>query len=297
MLFRSLTQMDPKVQMEIANSIWYRQGYEVLPDFIQRNETYFGAQVQELDFSAPDAASTINDWVAASTHDKITEIVDDPIDPTMVMFLINAVYFKGTWTIQFDPDETFDSAFTTSSGSTAQVPMMHLHEDLYCLDSTDFKAVDLAYGDGLFRMAIFLPKPGVDIDTLVEKFSSSQWDAWMAQFSEQEAELHLPRFELEYEKSLVETLQALGMTAAFTAAADFTGINPMATLAISDVKHKTYVKVNEEGTEAAAVTSVEIVDTSVAAYFAMFVNRPFLIVIHDVQTQTMMFMGKIGDPS
>jgi serpin B len=297
-LMTQLTGLDPKVQMEIANSIWYREGLTVLPDFVQRNEQYFDAQVQALDFSAADAASTINDWVAQKTHDKITEIVDDPIAADLVMFLINAVYFKGTWTIQFDPAHTHDGGFTTDLGTIVQVPLMRLHDDLRCMETADFKAVDLDYGDGLFRMAVFLPKPGVSLDTIVNQMDANNWNTWMGQFSVQEAELTLPRFELEYEKSLKQMLQNMGMEIAFAAGgADFSGINGARNLFISDVKHKTYVKVDEEGTEAAAVTSVEVGITSVPQYFTMVVNRPFIIVIHDVQTQTMLFMGKIGDPS
>lgn len=297
-LIDQLRVLDPKVKMEIANSVWYRDGFSVDSDFIQRNQTFFDAEVQGLDFAAPGAAGTINDWVADKTHNKITEIVDDPIGQELVMFLINAVYFKGTWTTEFDPADTTQQSFTTDTAGTVQVPMMNLHSDLSCLDTQDFQLVDLPYGDGYFRMAVILPRPGVDVDSVATQMDGTTWAGWMGQLTEQEADLSMPRFELEYETSLAESLKALGMGVAFDGSqADFSGINPTADLYISDVKHKTYVKVDEEGTEAAAVTSVEFGVTSVPSYFTMVVNRPFLVVIHDTHTQTMLFMGRIGDPS
>lgn len=293
-----LEGLDPKVQLEIANSVWYREGFGVEAGFLERNETYFDAQVQSLDFSAADAAQTINDWVDAATHGRIPEIVDDPISADLVMFLINAVYFKGTWTLQFDPEDTSQASFTRAGGSQVTVPMMRLEGDLFAFENDELQAVDLAYGDGHYRMAVVLPRPGVSLDAVIAGLDAPTWATWMAQLTEQEANLSMPRFEMTFETSLADTLKQLGMDAAFNPGeADFSGINPMAELYISDVKHKTFLKVDEEGTEAAAVTSVEVGVTSVPQIFTMVVDRPFLIVIHDTHSQSMLFMGRVGNPT
>ena len=289
-----LVNLDPRVTMEIANSIWYREGFEVLQEFIDANQAFFDAVVRALDFADPGAADTMNAWVADKTHGKIEEIIDPPISGDTVMFLINAIYFKGTWTYQFDPADTTDETFHAPGGDKT-VKMMQLHGNLRYQQNADFQAVDLPYGHELFSMSVFLPAGGQSVDELAAKLTSASWAAWMEGFAVEEVELSMPRFELEYEQILNGILTALGMGAAFSAAADFTGINPAGGLWISMVKHKTYVKVNEEGTEAAAVTSVEI-GKGVSTPIALRIDRPFLFVIHDKHSKAMLFMGKIVDP-
>ncbi len=289
-----LVNLDPRVQMEIANSIWYRRGFEVLQEFIEVNRTFFDAVVRALDFADPGAADTINAWVADKTHGKIEEIVDSPIDDNTVMFLINAIYFKGTWTYQFDPADTTDETFHAPDDDKT-VKMMHMHGDLSYQQNADFQAVDLPYGHELFSMSVFLPAGGQSVDDLAAALTDENWAAWMEGFAVEEVELSMPRFELEYQQVLNDVLKALGMEVAFSGAADFTGISPAGDLFISRVKHKTYVKVNEEGTEAAAVTSVEMGNRA-ATPITMRVDRPFLFVIHDKHSKAMLFMGKILDP-
>jgi serpin B len=287
-----LTEMDPSVQMEIANSVWYRQGFEVLQTFIDALQTFFDALVTDVDFTDPGTKDAINDWVADKTHDKIKKILERT-DANMVMVLINAIYFKGTWTYQFDPDDTRDDTFRAPDGEKT-VKMMKLKGELRYQRNQDFEAIDLPYGHGLFSMTLLLPAEGTSVDDLVAKLTDENWAAWMAGFQEEEIDLYLPRFELEWEESLIDVLTALGMQDAFTpGAADFSGIKPDHQMWISEVKHKTYVKVNEEGTEAAAVTAVVVTDS--APPYLKF-DRPFLFVIHDNHSQAMLFMGKIVDP-
>ena len=293
-----LTRMDPKVRMEIACSIWYREGFEVEPAFIDVNQTWFDAEVEALDFSAPDAADLINGWVDDQTHGKITEIVDDPIDADARLFLINAMYFKGTWTVQFDKGDTHDAEFHLADGTSRTVDMMKVVSDLSYHRGPGFQAVDLAYGGALFHMAVILPDPGKDLDELIGEVNDETWADLEGEFQITDVDLHLPRFELDFGTSLKDALGALGMEVAFTPEADFTGINPQEPLVIQDVKHKTYVKVNEEGTEAAAVTSVGgYVVTSVPMPTPLIVDRPFLFVIHDHHTRTVLFLGKVADPT
>ena len=289
-----LVNLDPKVTMEVANSIWYRQGFEVLQEFIDVNQAFFDAVVRALDFADPGAADTMNAWVADKTHGKIEEIIDPPISGDTVMFLINAIYFKGSWTYRFDKSDTAPGTFHAPAGDRI-VQMMHLRGDLPYLETPDFRAVSLPYGHELYSMTIFVPREGLDIDALAADLTGANWSSWTAGFSSSKLSLGMPRFELEYEKTLNDVLKALGMEIAFTDAADFTGINPAGALFIDEVKHKTFVKVNEEGTEAAAATSVEVGKMSASG--EMRVNRPFLYVIHDKHSKAMLFLGKIVDPS
>ena len=291
-----LTGLDPKVKMEIANSIWIREGFDVLQAFIDVNQAFFDAVVEALNFSNPGAADVINAWVKEKTHGKIEEIVAKPINAMTVMFLINAIYFKGDWTTEFDPDDTQAAPFHAPEGDTT-VQMMHMHEELPYLQTEDFEAVNLPYGGGLFSMTLLLPKEGKSVDELIASLTAENWAAWMAGFAVEEGYLWMPRFELEYETSLNDVLKALGMAAAFSESeADFAGINPGAQLFISNVKHKTYVKVNEEGTEAAAVTSVEVGVTSAPEGFYLRFDRPFLFVIQDAHSKALLFVGKIVAP-
>jgi serine protease inhibitor len=292
-----LTGLDPKVRFQIANSIWYRQELSFEKEFIDLNKTYFNAQVSGLDFSDPSAAKTINAWVDKNTNGKITEIVDDPIDPLLVMFLINAIYFKGTWTYEFDKDLTRDDWFILPDGSKKACRMMKREGEFRYFQTADFQAIDLPYGDGDFSMTIFLPAPKMDIDSLITEFDQKNWDLWMGSFFNQKLTLQFPKFVLAYELSLNDVLKTLGMAFAFDPLrADFTkmykGPN---NVYISKVKHKTFVDVNEEGTEAAAVTSVEIGITSVGNF--MRVDRPFVFAIRENKSGTIVFIGKIVEPT
>ncbi len=297
-----LTTLDPRVIFQIANSIWYRDVFPISQSFIDLNREYFDAEVTGLDFNDPNAANVINQWVSTRTNGRIDSIVDSPIDALTVMILINAIYFKGNWTYKFDIAKTADDLFTLPDGSTKQIPMMNQDEATFpYFENNDFQAVDLAYGDSLFSMTIVLPKSGTDLDALIESLDKTTWESWINQLHPREfGLLQMPRFELEYEVRLNDILSALGMEIAFDPySADFnrmregTGDN----LYISGVKHKTYVKVDEEGTEAAAVTSVTVGATSAPVLVMMRVNRPFIFMIRERFSGTILFIGKIVDPS
>ena len=295
-LIELLTSLDPKVRFQIANSIWHRLGVPFKSQFIDLCKKHFTALVTGLDFEDPETAKTINAWVDENTNGKIKEIVDSPIDPAMVMFLINAIYFKGTWTYQFDEKQTRDDLFTLPDGSKKPCKMMKREGVFRYLADSDFQAIDLPYGDGDFSMTVFLPDPKKDIDSLIAEFNQENWNKWVNLFSEEQLTLQLPRFTLEYEIKLNDILTGLGMGIAFDAAqADLTKMyEGPERVYIDQVKHKTFVEVNEEGTEAAAVTSVGIAITSVGLW--MRVDRPFIFVIRENQSQTILFVGKIVDP-
>jgi serine protease inhibitor len=296
-----LVALDPGVVFGIANSIWYRSGEDILEPFIDDCTTYFDAEVSEMDFADPGAADVINAWVSAKTRGRIEEIVAKPIDPAFVMFLINAIYFKGTWTYQFDPDLTRNADFTGPDGTARPCRMMEqpepgeISEFMYFSDGA-LEAVDLPYANGWFTMTILLPPEGTKIGDFIAGLTPEAWNAWLGGLGPHEGSIAMPRFKMEYSQRLDEVLSALGMGIAFTDAADFSGMRATGGLLISEVKHKTFVEVNEEGTEAAAVTEVGMGDTAMPDVFAMRVDRPFVFAIRERHSGTILFIGKIGDP-
>jgi serpin B len=299
-LIELLSQLDPKVKFQIANSIWHRQGLSFEQEFIDLNKTYFNALVSALDFDDPKAAATINGWVDDNTDGKIKEIVKPPISSDMVMFLINAIYFKGLWTYQFDKKQTTEEKFYLPDASQKPCKLMTQEGEFQYLENSDFQAIDLPYGDGDFSMIVFLPRMQKKVDSLIAGFNRENWDRWTGSFEKREGTVQLPRFTLEYELKLNDALKALGMGIAFDPSqADFTKLHKGQQRAyISEVKHKTFVEVNEEGTEAAAVTSVGVAVTSVdPTTFWMRVDRPFVFAIRENRSQTILFVGKIVAPA
>jgi len=300
-LIELLRNLDPAVEFRIANSIWYDQAYTFEQSFLDVNRDYFDAEVAGLDFADPSAAQTINDWVDRNTSGRITEIVDSPISPELVMFLINAIYFKGDWTNPFDEELTREGAFTLADGSQRQVEMMSYASPdtvLAYFDSDGgVQVLDMKYGGKAYSMTIVMPEQPGDIDALVQGLDSEVWDGWIDGLAEVQAQVTMPKFTLEYEIELKSALEALGMGIAFDPSnADFTGIySGIERVYISKVKHKTFVDVNEEGTEAAAVTSVEIGVTSLPPMIV--VDRPFLFAIREKFSGTILFLGVVLDPA
>ena len=299
-LRHALQTSDPKVTLTIANSLWARQDVPFKQDFLQRNTDFFGAQVSTLDFTDPKTLTTINQWVNTNTNGKITKILDE-INQDMVLFLINAIYFKGTWQTEFDPARTRDDTFHLATGDEKQVPMMTRTGDYPYYENYEekFQAISLPYGDGRMSMYVFLPYRESDLNTFLEGLNAENLENWVSQFREEEVFLSLPKFKLEYEKTLNNPLQSLGMGPAFAAGmADFSRMADLEALGknlyIGEVLHKAIVEVNEEGTEAAAVTSVGIRATSAPPAF--MANRPFFFAIRDNETKTVLFMGTVVDP-
>jgi serpin B len=293
-----LINLDDKVLFEIANSIWYRNTFNVKQDFLETNQEYFDAEIAALDFNDPASVDIINNWVSEKTHDKIEKIINS-IDPLTVMFLINAIYFKGTWQYEFDKENTEDDVFNLSGGGTVDCKMMKIRGRFDYYEDDDVQIIDLPYGDGDFSMTIFLPKPGVDIDEFTGALDESRWQNYLTSLNSDSGTLELPKFKLEYKLKMNDVLKALGMSIAFDPQqADFSRINPNVELYISKVLHKTFVQVDEEGTEAAAVTVVAINFTSIGGdeEFYMTVNHPFMFVIREHHSETILFIGKMIQP-
>lgn len=298
-LQQALQTSDPKVTLTIANSLWGDEGISFNPNFLQRNTQFFNAEISVLDFLAPSTLMTINQWVNDRTNGKIPKILDE-INANAVLFLINAIYFKGSWQTEFDPANTRDGTFHLANGSTKQVPMMFRSGRYSHYYGDAFQAVNLPYGDGRISMYIFLPARDSNLNTFLGTLNPENWENWMSQFREQEISLRMPKFKLEYgTKELNDALTTLGMGIAFDAnRADFSRMASLEDLGqnlyIDKVSHKTFIEVNEEGTEAAAVTVVGIVKTSLPPQFT--VDRPFFFAIRDNETGTVLFMGTVVAP-
>lgn len=294
-----LTSPNSDVALNIANSLWARQGLPFDTAFLARNQSYFDAEITNLDFDDPASPGVINDWVSDKTAKKIPSIVDR-ISPQTILFLINAIYFKGTWTYTFDKKLTQDRVFHHPSGDR-QHPLMYMGDEFFYLDGDGFQAMRLPYGKSQrFGMYVFLPDPDGTLDEFTDSLSPARWDAWMGQFASKEGKIHLPRFKITYDGALNDALAALGMPTAFSPmGADFSRMIqvPGENVYISAVKHKTFMEVNEEGTEAAAVTSVEAGITSIGPDepFMMTVDRPFFCAITDKDSGLILFMGKVSE--
>jgi serine protease inhibitor len=298
-LMSKLHSNSKQIQLKVDNSIWLNEDYHFQTNFAEDNRDYFNAKIQEVDISDSQSTKMINDWVEKSTNNKITDMVESPLDPNLVALLLNAIYFKGKWTHEFDKKQTENRTFYMKDGSTKEVPLMMLNEKLAYWENENFQAVSLPYGEEEMSMKVFLPKENLSLDKFQTMLTLDNWEKWNSEFQEKEGKVMLPRFKLEYEFLLNDTLKELGMTTAFDTGANFSRmIEENEALSISRVKQKTFIEVNEEGTEAAAATSVEIVKKSASLDkpFHMEINRPFFIVITDNETGTILFLGSISNP-
>lgn len=290
-----LRGLDPTTTFQIANSIWYRNTFQFKPAFLDTSKKYFDAEVQGLDFADQNGSlATINGWVNKATGGTIPTILDQ-ITADEVMFLINAIYFKGTWQVQFDPKATGPCSFHAPDGTTQTVQCMNRPEHLkplFKLGSVDRLAIaELPYGNGDFAMDIVLSTFGtpIDVDSVAAALTSETWSTLLASLRDVDDALVLPKFTMSYERTLNDDLAALGMGVAFTDAADFSGMSPVG-LKLEFVKQKTFVQVDESGTTAGASTVTGVVPTSLSEFR---VDHPFIFVIRERQTGTILFMGKV----
>lgn len=295
-LLSALEDIDPKVELAIANSLWARQGIDFKSDFLDTNQKYFDAEVTSLDFDDRDSVGVINDWVDENTRGKIKKIVDS-IEPDDVMILINAIYFNGKWSSEFDDDDTKDMPFHLADGSEVQHPMMSQEGQYSYLEGMGFQAVRLAYGENKrVGIYIFLPDEGSSLDALMGELDHDTWVDWLNQFKRKPGAVTIPRFTMEYETSLNKVLISLGMGPAFDPnGADFSAMTDKKVF-IGQVKHKAVVEVNEEGTEAAAATSASMPASGPPETFSFVADRPFFFAIHDSETDSVLFMGSLFNP-
>jgi len=298
-LLKALQSLDKDVVLEIANAIFYANGFSVTPDFLNVNKNVYSAEVEKLNFSLPEAVKTINDWVANKTHDKITKIIET-LNPLDRMVLINAVYFNGIWTNKFDEKGTHNLSFIKKSGTNIEIPMMKKEEKLDYQINSLFSAVKIPYGNGQYNMVVMLPGEGKNSQDVIDALSMENWQNWMRSFEIKDpVVVTMPRFKFAFEISMNKVLDQMGMKKAFQPnIADFSKISSE-DLYISSVVHKSYIDVNENGTEAAAVTSITFTTTSVGneppkTYF--YVNKPFVFAITEKDTGAILFIGEVQNP-
>ena len=294
----ALLSADNLVETNIANSIWYKNTFQINSGFVDINKQFYDAEVRPLNFSdAEGSKKTINNWVDDKTKEKIPEIVDE-ITPDHIMFLINAVYFKGKWKYEFKKDDTVDEPFHYVDGTTEDVKMMAQEADLDYFSTTGCSGVALPYGNEHFRMIVLLPDEGVKLNDLVAGLDENAISGYINSFQQRGVKVWLPKFKFECDLELKKQLIKLGMVSAF-GNADLSGMGTPSNLVISKVKHKTFVEVDEVGTEAAAVTSVEIEITSIGpggGAIPFIVNRPFLFLIQEKDSGAILFMGQVYKP-
>ena len=305
-LQRALQAPDSKVTLSIANSLWGAEGIEFDPGFLNRNSPFLDTEISTLDFTDPNNVSTINQSVSDNTDGRISNIIE-AIAPSTVICLISGIYFRGDWQEEFDVSRTEDKPFYLASGDKRQVPMMHKTDWYPYYANKNFQVVSLPYGDGQMGMYIFLPNQTTDLNTVLGRLKTENWDDWMAQFFTREVALVMPKFKLEYGTELKHALSQLGMGIAFDGAnADFSRMRvaPVPVF-ISYLNHHAIVEVNEEGTKAATGTfvffdePVPLADVEAASIppIPFIVDRPFFFAIRDNQTGTVLFMGIVMDPT
>ncbi len=299
-LLELLLTLDPAVELGIANSAWSKQEFPFTTGYFDAVTNSFQAVVQELDFTDPGAKDIINQWVQEQTNGRIEEIVEE-IDPLDILFLINAVYFKGSWTTKFKQERTQPGPFHLEGGATVgatvDVPMLSGN-----IEDTGFAWVDgnrvvaeLPYGGQAFGMVLVLPGPEEGVDDLLAALDAGTWAAWMQSLHVQEVMVQMPKFELEWGGLFNDALKAMGMERAFDPVlSDFSRMTPADDAYISRVRQKTYMKVDEEGTEAAAATSVGVSVTSAPPGITL--DRPYLLAIRERLSGTILFLGAIRDP-
>ncbi|MEA2015673.1 MAG: serpin family protein [Actinomycetota bacterium] len=300
-LMAAVKNADSEIDRAIANSIWYGMGYDIKKDFIERNEKYYDSEINEIDFSGARAVDTINGWIEEETRGKIDRMIS-AIPEGAVMYLINAIYFKGRWTYPFDEEQTVDDDFYLDGGTAKKVPMMSLKEKFDYYKGDNFSALRLPYGEEKMSMYTILPDKGVDVDGVVESMDEEKWNSLKSSLRSSEVSLKMPRYKIEYGiKLLNDTLTELGMGIAFDPdRADFSGIisNESAHIWISRVLHKAFIEVNEKGSEAAAATVVEMVESAVpdGGIIEFTVDRPFFFIIADDRSGSILFMGRVIEP-
>jgi serpin B len=295
-LIALLGALDNRTEMRIANSMWAHEALRLEPAFIESGRTFFDAEVETIDFGSPTAVSRINEWVSGKTNARIPKLLDE-ISVEEILFLVNAIYFKGKWREAFDSKDTQAGPFQGADGRSRSAALMTQTDTLRYDETTDYQAVDLLYGNGSFAMTLLLPKADRTPGDLLAGLNPEAWRGIAGRFQDQNVHLTMPRFRMEYSRRLNDDLTALGMGIAFdTDRADLYRIADVRPerLYLTRVDQKTFVEVNEEGTEAAAATAVGIGVTSVPETVEMRVDRPFVFAIRERLSGTVLFLGVIN---
>ncbi len=293
-LLQNLPKIDPKVTLTLANSVWYRNTSTLAQSFQDVLKQTFGATVSAENFNDPATVSKINNWASQQTNGRIPKVINS-IQPENSLFVLNALYFKGNWQSQFKSEATVDMPFTVASGTQKTVRMMRQKLAMRRAFRDGYTAFELPYGDDHLAMTVLLPAAGRSADSLLQAYTATEWSALQQSMTKGSMDIGLPKFTMNFEIQLNAVLSAMGMPVAFTNQATFTKMNPAGGLTLSFVKQNTFVAVDEQGTEAAAVTTGAVSTTSLQ--MPTLCDRPFVFVIHEKTTGVILFTGKVADPT
>lgn len=304
-LIKTIRTPPRSITLSVADSLWVNSHRATLrPEYLKRMQAAYDAATADLDFSQPQSVARINGWASKETYGKIPKVLDR-LDPTDVLLLLNALYFKGEWTHKFDPTRTQPHEFTLDNGSAKQLPRMAQSGRFEYFETSDLQGIRLPFGEGEIVMQVLLPAKASRLSALEKELTPGHWKEWQAQFKSRLGTIELPRFELKSDYRLTGPLQALGTKRAFQSGAELTGMLSPARgqaggLSISSVVQSIYWKVDEEGSEAAAVTTTGVRATAMPRPeqpFRMIVDRPFFCAIEDRRSGALLFVGAIYDPS
>lgn len=292
-------QKEGKVTLLIANSLWPQTDHPFLPEYLSPMNRYYGASVYPVDYrnASEEARTRINGWVEDRTQGKIRNIIQEPLPPETSLVLVNAIYFKGNWAHKFDRFRTEKSEFSLLSGAKKQVPMMRQGGKFGYHETEDAKLLELPYVGEQLSMIIILPNEASQLSMLEDELTASNLQSWLSGLKEQFVDVYLPRFKVTWGAyDLIMPMQSLGMRKAFGGGADFSGMDGTKGLRIERLLHKAFVEVNEEGTEAAAATVVGVKLGGSLRVRTFKADHPFLFVIRDNATGSILFLGRILDP-
>ncbi len=294
-LVDELPVADSQVKLGLANSVWYRNDFQVETSFLDVLKQSFDADVTGLPFNEA-AKDKINQWASDKTNGKIKKVIEH-ISADHVMFLLNALYFKGDWANKFDSKNTLDTPFKLESGTDKAVKMMFKEASFKVADGSNYKAVQLPYANGQFNMTLLIPQGQNTVGQVVSGLTASDWnDLQHTRLAARNVNVGLPRFTMTYSANLNETLKNMGIKKIFTSAAELGKIRKGGNLMVDFVKQDTFLGIDEQGTEAAAVTTIGIVETSLPVIPQYICNRPFVLVISEKTSNTILFMGRIMNP-
>lgn len=279
------------VTVQSSSSVWISDDFSVRNRYVSLLEKDFDAFVTTQNFADPATAQAINNWCSEHTSGKIDQIIDG-IGPDMVMVLVNALYFNAPWAAAFDETAVNEAVFHGRSGDTS-VRMMARRATFNYAEYQGARMIEIPYAGGSYAMYVILPPAGMSPESILPYISESLYRSAMSMLQPKEVALNMPQFRMETSLVLNKTLERMGVTTAFSSAADFKGISVMGPLRLDVIKQKCYIDVNTKGTEAAAVTGAQIRMTSVRPVVSMNVDRPFLFVIADVENKMPLFAGKI----
>ena len=300
-LIEFITELDPKVTMSLANSNWYKQELSIGKSFRSILEEYYGAEVNPADFSDPSTKDLINSWIEDKTNGKIKDMLDK-IPSDAVMYLINAIYLKATWQYQFEKDKTEKMDFHLSDGTKVKTDMMFsegVKVSRYA--NNELQYIEIPYGNGQFVFSIIMPNEHSKLDEVIGDLNMNQLDEFISHSDTTSLQVYFPKFKIQFKLLLNDVLSSMGMEQSFGTDADFSDLfDEQLNLAISRVIHQSFIEVDEEGTEAAAATIVEIVETSIdpnGTPSVINIDRPFAFLIREKHSNSILFSGKMIDPT